>query len=257
LWLDADRARLLLTRRLGPDRLAAEPDAVDTIITACAGLPLALAIIAARAATRPTLPLAALAAELADAGNRLDALTGPDTATDVRAVFSWSYHALGPEAARLLPLLGLHPGPDIGLAAAASLACLPVPRTRRQLDVLCAAHLLTEHAPGRYAFHDLIRAYAAELAYAEESADDRFAAQRRMLDHYLLSAHASDEWLPAARDPISPAPASPGVVVATFTDNTSAWKWLTDELAVLLAVVHGTTDPRFDRHRPPRRAAAR
>ncbi|TDC81028.1 tetratricopeptide repeat protein [Micromonospora sp. KC606] len=251
LWLDgldADRARLLLARRLGPDRLAAEPDAVDTVITACAGLPLALAIIAARAATRPTLPLSALAAELADAGNPLDAFTGPDAATDVRAVFSWSYHALGAESARLLRLLGLHPGPDIGPAAAASLACLPIPQTRRLLDMLCAAHLLTEHTPGRYAFHDLIRAYAAELAYAEDSEDDRFAAQRRMLDYYLLSAHATDQWLPAARDPISPAPPSPGVVVKVFTDNTGARQWLTEELAVLLAVVHSTTDARFDRH---------
>lgn len=251
LWLDgldAGQARLLLASRLGPDRLAAEPDAVDTIVAACAGLPLALAIIAARAATRPTLPLSALAAELADAGNRLDALTGPDAATDVRAVFSWSYHALGAEAARLLRVLGLHPGPDIGLAAAASLARRPVPQTRRLLDELCAAHLLSENAPGRYAFHDLIRAYAVELAHAEDSADDRFAAQRRMLDHYLLSAHATDEWLPATRDPISPDPASPGVVVTTFTDNPGARRWLTDELAVLLAVVQGTTDPRFDRH---------
>jgi tetratricopeptide (TPR) repeat protein len=251
LWLeglDEDRARLLLARRLGPDRLAAEPDAVDTIVTACAGLPLALAIIAARAATRPTLPLSALAAELADAGGRLDALTGPDAATDIRAVFSWSYRALGAEAARLLRMLGLHPGPDVGVAAAASLARLPVPRTRRLLDELCAAHLLTEHTPGRYALHDLIRAYAVELAYAVDSEDDRFAAQRRMLDHYLLSAYATDEWLPATRDPISPVPASPGVVVTTFTDNPGARAWLTDELAVLLAVMHGTTDPRFDRH---------
>lgn len=251
LWLDgldADRARLLLAGRLGHDRLVAEPEAVDTIIAACAGLPLALAIVAARAATRPALPLSALAADLADAGSRLDALTGPDAATDVRAVFSWSYHALGAEAARLLRVLGLHPGPDIGLAAAASLACLPVRQARRLLDELCAAHLLTEHAPGRYAFHDLIRAYAAELAHAEDGEEDRFAAGRRMLDHYLLSAHATDEWLPAIRDPISPVPASPGAVVATFTDNTGARQWLTAELPILLAIMEGTIDPRFDLH---------
>ncbi|NUR47039.1 MAG: tetratricopeptide repeat protein, partial [Hamadaea sp.] len=251
LWLegfDGDRSRHLLARRLDPDRLAAEPDAVDTIVTACAGLPLALAIVAARAATRPTLPLSALAAELTDTANRLDALTGPDAATDLRAVFSWSFHALSPETARLLRMLGLHPGPDIGLAAAASLAGLPVGRARRQLDELCAAHLLTEHVPSRYSLHDLVRAYAAELGRTDDSADDRHAAQRRMLDHYLLSAHATDAWLPAARDPITPVPASADVVVTTFTDNTGARQWLTDELAILLAVMDGTTDPRFDRH---------
>ncbi|NUT36379.1 MAG: AfsR/SARP family transcriptional regulator, partial [Hamadaea sp.] len=104
MWLDGldpDGAHLMLARRLGADRLAAEPEAVDAIVAACAGLPLALAVVAARAATRPGLPLSTFAAELADADTRLDALSGLDPATDVRAVFSWSYRALGSAAARL------------------------------------------------------------------------------------------------------------------------------------------------------------
>src|SRR5262249_36301247 len=94
-------------------RVAAEPDPVDEIITRCARLPLALAIVAAHAATPPRLPLAALADQLRDSHDRLDALSTGDPTTDVRAVFSWSYHALTPQAARLFRLLGLHPGPDI------------------------------------------------------------------------------------------------------------------------------------------------
>lgn len=251
MWLDGldpDGARLLLARRLGPERLAAEPAAVETIVAACAGLPLALAIVAARAATRPGLPLSAFAADLADRGGRLDALSGPDPATDVRAVFSWSYRALGTAAARLFRLLGLHPGPEIGLSAAASLACLPVPQTRRLLTELTAAHLLTEHAPGRFAFHDLLRAYAAELAHEEDGEPDRLDARRRMFDHYLHSAHATDRWLPATRDPVALAPAAPGVVVTEFADNTEARQWLTDELAVLLAIVQDAADAGFDEH---------
>src|SRR4029453_15040397 len=115
----------LLAPRLGAERVAAEPDAVAQIIAACARLPLALAIAAARA-QQTNFPLAALPAGLADhlgqAGRRLDALDAGDPTTQVRAVFSWSYAALTPSAARLFRLLGLHPGPDISTPAAASLA---------------------------------------------------------------------------------------------------------------------------------------
>ena len=112
--LPAADARDLLTRRLGPGRVATEPAAVAEIIARCARLPLALTIAAARAATHPSFPLAALAAELREATHALDPFHGGDSATDVRAVFSWSYRALSPGAARLFRLLGLHPGPDIG-----------------------------------------------------------------------------------------------------------------------------------------------
>ncbi|WP_326757594.1 NB-ARC domain-containing protein [Streptomyces phaeochromogenes] len=81
----------LLTIRLGPHRTAADPEAIREIIDRCAGLPLALAIVAARAAAQPGLPLARLAQELRLAESRLDALDGGDPASRIRAVFSWSY----------------------------------------------------------------------------------------------------------------------------------------------------------------------
>ena len=87
----------------------------------------------------------------------------------MRAVFSWSYRALSADAARLFRLLGLHPGPDISVAAAASLAAILLGQARALLAELARAHLLTEHRPGRYAFHDLLRAYATELAQADDS----------------------------------------------------------------------------------------
>src|SRR5205085_4851146 len=106
--LSAGEARDLLARRLGAERVAAEPEAVAEIIVRCARLPLALAIAAAHATTRPGSSLAAQAAQLRDTAGGLDALDGGDPATDVRAVFSWSYRALHPPAARLFRLLGLH-----------------------------------------------------------------------------------------------------------------------------------------------------
>src|SRR5262249_39250982 len=116
--LTADEARDLLTLRLGQARVASEPDAVDELVTRCARLPLALALVAATAATHPSLSLNLLAGQLRDSHDRLNLLSTIDSpATDARAVFSWSYQALNNESARLFRLLGLHPGPDISTAA--------------------------------------------------------------------------------------------------------------------------------------------
>jgi NB-ARC domain len=107
--LTVDEARELLARRLGAERVAAEPEAVEQIVSYSARLPLALAVLAARAATHPHLPLHSLAGELRECRERLDSLSTDDPYTDVRAVFSWSYHALTPGAARLFRMLGPHP----------------------------------------------------------------------------------------------------------------------------------------------------
>ena len=123
--LTEDEAHELLGRRLGPEVIAAEPEPAAELIALCAWLPLALGVAAGRAATRPGLSLAALAAELRDTRNRLEALDAGDAATDVRAVLSWSYEQLSEPAARMFRLLGLHPGPDVSVAAAASLAGVP------------------------------------------------------------------------------------------------------------------------------------
>lgn len=66
---------------------------------------------------------------------------------------------------------------------ATALAGMPARRTRRILAELADAHLLTEHTPGRYAPHDLLRAFAAELTQAHDSAAERRAARQRLLDH--------------------------------------------------------------------------
>src|SRR6202050_3365688 len=204
--LTVAEARDMLTERLGADRVAAEPEAADELIGLCARLPLALAITAARAVTHPGFTLAALTAELRDAKGRLDALSTGEDATDVRAVLSWSYQSLQPPAARMFRLLGLHPGPEITAAAAASLAGTGMVVARRLLRELTRCHLLAAPAAGRDAFHDLLRAYAAEQAAAVGSGDDRRAATGRMLDHYLHSARSADLQLNPLREPITRLP---------------------------------------------------
>jgi DNA-binding SARP family transcriptional activator/tetratricopeptide (TPR) repeat protein len=228
----------LLTQRLGAQRVASEPGATREIIQRCARLPLALAIAAARATTSPSFSLAAIAAELRRATVALDPFDAGERAADVRAVFSWSYDALTQEAARLFRLLGLHPGPDVAVAAAASLAAVSPERARVLLAELARAHLLTEHTPGRFAFHDLLRAYATEQAHSHDSHPDRDAAVHRVLDHYLHTAHHAATLSEPYYDPPALTPAEPGVVRDQLTTAADALGWFTAEHATLLAAVH-------------------
>jgi hypothetical protein len=176
----------LLEKILGADAVAAEPVAARELVGLCGNLPLALAVAAERAGRDWGRPLAELVAKLRDEHERLDVLhTGDDATSDVRAVFSWSYRVLGPDAARMFRLLGLHPAGDVTAHTAAALAGIPVRRARQVLDDLVAAHQLLERRPGRYEQHDLVRAYAAELASAEEAELDRRDATRRLLAWYV------------------------------------------------------------------------
>ena len=246
--LSTAEARDLLARRLGADRVASEPGPVDEIIERCARLPLALAIAASRAATSPRFPLAAIAAELRQANRALDPFDGGDLATDVRAVFSWSYRSLTAEAARLFRLLGLHPGRDIAVAAAASLAAIPPGQARVLLAELCRAHLLSEHHPGRYAFHDLLRAYATERAQAHDGADVREASVGRVLDHYLHTAHGAAMVMEPYRDPLTLARPRPGVIVTDAGTAEDSLAWFAVEHATLLAAIRAATSAGFGSH---------
>ncbi|WP_234439057.1 AfsR/SARP family transcriptional regulator [Streptomyces sp. NRRL B-3229] len=246
--LSADEARELLARRLGADRVTADTAAVQEIVRRCAGLPLALAIVAARAAAQSALPLAALAAELRGAEGPLDALDGGDASSEVRAVFSWSYRALGTEAARLFRLLALHPGPDATLPAVAALAGTPAARTRVLLAELVRGHLLTEQPAGRFAFHDLLRAYATELVTGIDDDALRHRAAHRMFDFYLHTAHRADALLTPRPTPDALPGAQPGPTPVELTDHRQAQSWFSAEQQVLLAAVEQASVSGFPGH---------
>jgi DNA-binding SARP family transcriptional activator/DNA-binding XRE family transcriptional regulator len=176
--LTTAQARAMLAARLGPDWAAAEPHAAAEITALCGRLPLALAAAAARAAARPQLSLAALAADLRAPRTRLQILDTGDPAVSVPTAFSTSYRQLTPATARIFRLLGPHPDPDITIPAAASLAETAPGQAHRHLAELARAHLVSEHAPGRYTMHDLLRAYAAGLAETSDDQADRPAAGR-------------------------------------------------------------------------------
>jgi hypothetical protein len=177
----------LLVHRLGRARVTSEHAAADELIGLCARLPLALNIAAFRAMAHPRAPLSLLAAELRDSRRRLDLLSAGMGAANLRLVFSWSCQTLSTPTARMFRLLGGYPGPDISIAAAASLAATGRDQARRALDELTAAHLLTEHAHDRYHLHDLLRAYAAEQAQAASYRHDVHA--RPLPGARSLTAH--------------------------------------------------------------------
>jgi DNA-binding SARP family transcriptional activator len=235
--LSLTEATELLAARLGEERIAAEPAAAAELIRQSAGLPLALSVTCARAITRPGLSLADLAAELCDARVRLDVLDAGDVTTDLRAVFSWSYERLSEAAARMFRLLGVHPGPDVSAPAAASLAGVPLAQARAALAELTRASLLAEDTAGRFVFHDLLRAYAAERVGATHGGDEPDVALRRLLDYYLRSACAGARRMYPSMRQIAPPAGLAGVVAEEFGTYEQALAWFVAEQRVLLAAV--------------------
>ncbi|WP_337822442.1 AfsR/SARP family transcriptional regulator [Amycolatopsis sp. A1MSW2902] len=185
--LPAAHARSVLIDRLGPDYLDADPDAAEQLVTRCAGSPLALGILAARAAEHPDFPLAALAAELTD----VSALDDGDAS--VAAVLSWSLRALPPQHAEVFELLGLAPGPDISVRAAANLTGLSPNATAAILLALERVSLVEQDAPGRYRMHDLVRLFAR--THTSLSAEARTAALVRVIGYYTGTALAGNRVL--------------------------------------------------------------
>nr|CEL19550.1 transcriptional regulator, SARP family [Kibdelosporangium sp. MJ126-NF4]CTQ94650.1 transcriptional regulator, SARP family [Kibdelosporangium sp. MJ126-NF4] len=225
--LSDSEARELLSRRLGAGRLAAEPDVVTELVEHCGGLPLAVAIIAARAVVSPDMCLADLAAQLRSHRTRLDGLDAGEANVNLRAAFALSYQVLSADAARLACLLGLAPGPDISLAAASALAGQDAAAL---LDELESVHLVSRFTPGRFRMHDLVRLDAVERAAELDSAP----ALRRLIDFYLRTGQAADRLLDPRRPPFTisgPPLAQP----SPLHDEAEALAWLTVEHACLIA----------------------
>jgi DNA-binding SARP family transcriptional activator/Flp pilus assembly protein TadD len=226
-----------LLRALIGFRVDDDPDAAAALATQCCRLPLALRIAAELAVGRPGVPLAELTGELADQHRRLDLLDADgDARTAVRAVFSWSYHSLDDTAARAFRLAGLHPGSDFDSYAVAALTAATLDQTRRALDELARAHLIQPARPGRHGMHDLLRAYARELAGAHEGEREQNAALTRLFDYYLYTAAtAMDALVPAERHR-RPRISPPDTPVPSVADAAAARAWLDTERITLVAV---------------------
>jgi hypothetical protein len=165
--LPEDDAVTLLRYLIGT-RVDADPAAASTLAAQCARLPLALRVAAELATARPDLTIAWLTEELSDERRRLKLLdAGGDPRTAVCPVLSWSYRRLSADAARAFRLIGLHPEPSIDAPTLAALTGTSAEHAGGLLRTLAHGHLVCRTGPGRYAMHDLLRAYAAHVARAE------------------------------------------------------------------------------------------
>jgi tetratricopeptide (TPR) repeat protein len=230
---EEDCVRLL--RVLLDARVDADPLAAVELTRHCARLPLALRVAAELVRSRESTTITEVTADLADARRRLDLLDADgDVRTAVRTVFAWSYRQLPARAAELFRLLPVNPGPDIDVHGAAALAGADPPAAARLLDVLLRAHLVVGHGHGRYAMHDLLSTYAAELP-----ATGRDAALNRLLDHFQFgAATAMDTCYPSERDR-RPRVAAPGTPVPDLSSPDAARAWLDSERDNLVsAAVH-------------------
>jgi tetratricopeptide (TPR) repeat protein len=144
--------------------------------------------------------------------------------------------------------LGLHPGPDINLYAAASLAGLPEHDTSELLTQLTQAHLIKQHIPERYQLHDLLRAYATEQVTAEEAEPQQRAALHRVLDYYLHTSAAAHSRLSPQRDMITLHAPQPGTISRLMASHEQAIGWFTAEHVVLLAAIDYAVAHEFDAH---------
>jgi DNA-binding SARP family transcriptional activator/Tfp pilus assembly protein PilF len=213
------------------ERARAGSDAAARLAMGCARLPLALRVAGELATARPSVPLDELAAELLSHQRRLDLLdAGGDPRTSVRSVISWSCQRLDDDTAAMLRLLGLYPGADIDAHAAAALADVTPAVARTLLSQLARAYLIQLSATDRYVMHDLLRAYASELA-ADGDAEESRTALARLLDYYISTVStAIDVVFPERLRPVRAGAAPP-------MDPPAALAWLDAERENLVAAI--------------------
>jgi DNA-binding SARP family transcriptional activator/tetratricopeptide (TPR) repeat protein len=238
-----------LRSRLSGGRVDAEPAAAGGLIEVSGGLPLALSLLAARAAHSAGVPLSDIAAAVRDTGTPLDAFTDrADPRTSIRSVLSWSYASLTAGAARLFTLLAVHPSPSVPADEAAALAGLDIPAARALMDELAEANIAAGHPGGRIWRHDLLRQYSAELLATADPAD-RDRAEGRLYEHVTPRAVAAASVLSPGRVlphglPERQPPAAPGP-----STESEAATWFADKYEMIASLVtRAPPSGRYDAH---------
>jgi DNA-binding SARP family transcriptional activator/tetratricopeptide (TPR) repeat protein len=233
--MSEDDAAVLLRRVAGPGRVPAGHPSLAQLVELCGYMPLAVRMAGARLRHHRSLRIEDLVNELRDEHSRLEHLQDPDRT--LATVFESSYASLAPAEQRMFRLLGLIPGSDLDVYAAAAVAGTDYRPAERLVESLLDHSLLMQNSPGRYQFHDLVRIYARGLA-AGEPAADRDGALDRLLDYYLYTADAADRHLLRYRrpgpDPAVTAPAS----TPAQPDRAAALLWMRAERTNLLDAVH-------------------
>jgi tetratricopeptide (TPR) repeat protein/transcriptional regulator with XRE-family HTH domain len=227
--LPPDDALRLVSRIVGPDRLATDPAAGGRITRLCGNLPLAIRIACSRLVTRPHWTLRRMADRLADEGLRLDALSVGDRA--VRISIELSHHALDPQSRQLFCLLGVLTDTDIPSWVAATLLDLPDGAAETLMEDLVDARLVevsdSGHGPERYTMHSLVRLFARERARADRPEDEVTKAAQRLIGGWLNLAEQVESRLPGGLPRLGsgagPRSAVPAVVTAEAVADPVTW----------------------------------
>jgi tetratricopeptide (TPR) repeat protein len=249
--LAAAESRSLLRSLLGRSSAGIASDKeIDALAAACSHLPLAIRIASANYLTHHHahhVTIGEYAATLAEDPLGELAVGPGDPATSVATALDSSYRQLSESAARMYRMLGLHPGPDLSAAAAASLTGLGLAQARSVLRELTQANLLSEPVPNRYAFHDLLRDYAAVLAERIDAKTGHAeTARRRLTQHYLHSAHRAALLIEPQRLPLSLRRADGSVTMAALEDRSAALAWFDTEMNAVIAAIEWCADLGWD-----------
>jgi tetratricopeptide (TPR) repeat protein len=210
--------------------LGADHRAYKRIASRCGHLPLALGVVAGQMAGRPDWTVTDHADRLDEQHQhrRLD--------SGVHLALGLSYRHLPEQRQALLRRIAVHPGPDLDAHAAAALLDTDPATAEAHLAHLLDDHVLLQPIPGRYDLHDLVRSYAADLAYDEDRPAERRESLGRLLDHYLYTAAAAMDVLYPAEGHRRPVLPSKGRGGPRIGDVHEARRWLDAERGTLVAV---------------------
>jgi tetratricopeptide (TPR) repeat protein len=222
-------AATLFRRVAGRARFPADDPLLPEVAALCGHLPLAVRIAAALSRHRPAWTLGYLV-------DRLRAETAlSDGERSLATVFDLSYDALRPDQRRLYRRLGLVPGPDADKYAAAALLDADPAEAERWLQDLVDHNLLAEPAPGRYEFHDLLRAHARAHAAEDDPPEDRAESERRLLSYYQEAAQRADRHLTRYTTAYRPGADRPHRHLPPLDTREEADVWFRHELPNLTA----------------------
>jgi tetratricopeptide (TPR) repeat protein len=242
--LDTESAAELLEAMVGAARVYEEPQAVDALTRICDGLPVALRVCGARLEIAEDRPISWLVEELADEQSRLERLKGPRGPLD--AVFDGAYRALSSDLQKLYRRLGIHPGASVGVGVGAAVLGDSAVRAAALLERLGAAHLVEDAVDGRYRLHDLLRIHARRVARLDESADERDAVLRRVVDFYVHAARRVDRAISPDRLRIGDEPQGAVEGLPEVRGARQAFAWFEAERQNILAVLRAAADHEWD-----------
>ncbi len=237
-----EEAETYLRGAVAATPVGADPQALQRIAVRCGYLPLALGLVAGHIRATPGWTLTDHADRLDERHRYRHLDTGVQMALDV------SYHDLPESRRQLMRLASLHPGQDFDAYAAAALCGTDLATAASELASLCDDHLLLQTSPGRYQWHDLVRAYAAVLATDQDPPSARHDALTRLFDHYLATAAAAVDTLYPAEAHHRPRIPAGGILVPDVATVQSARAWLETERPTLVAVAAHTASQGWPTH---------